>query len=104
MSQMLAPHCFDIAQVALSTDPVEKGCFSRLVTQPCRFKSLLRLWHELVAEKLDVVMKRLDLCQVVAQKSQRLFLFALESLFCSCKTCARLAYASGVFARVYPWA
>src|SRR6266496_4095173 len=93
MRQVLASHRFDVAQVALRGDPIEKRRFTRLVTQLCRLKCLLRLWHELVAEQLDVMMKRLDLCQLIAQQSQRLLLFALKSLLGSCKICARLAHA-----------
>src|SRR5947209_5135212 len=100
---MLARHCFDVAQVALRADPVEKSRFPRLVTQLCRFKRLLRLWHELVAEELDVMMKRLDLCQLIAQQPQGFLLFALKSLLGGCKICARLAYAGRVFAGIYPW-
>src|SRR5207247_1323663 len=92
-----------VSQVALRADPIEKRCFTRLVTQPCRLKCLLRLWHELVAEQLDVMMKRLDLCQLIAQQAQRLLLFALKSLLGSCKICARLAHAGRIFAGIHPW-
>src|SRR5206468_8712505 len=91
--QMLASHRFDIAQVALRADPIEKRRFSRLVTQLCRLKCLPRLWHELVAEQLDVMMKRLDLCQLIAQQPQCFLLFALKSLLNSCKIRARLSHA-----------
>ena len=100
---MLAPHCFDVAHVALRADPVEKRRFSRLVTQPCRLKCLLRLWHELVAEKFDMMMERLDLCQLITQESQRFLLFTFKSLLGSCKIRARLAYSGGIFAGIYPW-
>src|SRR5213593_1348454 len=93
MSQMLASHRFDVAQVALCADPIEKRRFSRLITQLCSLKCLLRLRHELVAEKFDMMMKRLDLCQLIAQQPQRFLLFALKSLLGSCKIRARLAYA-----------
>src|SRR5438552_7808246 len=102
MRQMLASHGFDVAQVALRANPIEKRRFSRLVTQPCRLKCLLRLWHELVAEQLDVMMKRLDLCQLIAQQAQRLLLFALKSLLGSCKICARLAHAGPIFSWIHP--
>src|SRR5206468_1702987 len=73
------------------------------ITQPCRLKRLLRLWHELVAEKFHMMMKRLDLCQLIAQQPHRFLLFALKSLLGGCKICARLAYGSRVFAGIYPW-
>src|SRR5262249_26677891 len=93
----------DIAQVALRSDPIEKRCFSRLVAQLRRLECLLCLWHELVAEKFDVMMKRLDLCQLIAQQPQRFLLFALKSLLGGCKIRLGLAYAGRVFAGVYPW-
>src|SRR5436190_13980321 len=100
---MLASHRFDIAQVALRADPIEKRRFSRLVTQLCRLKCLPRLWHELVAEKFDVMMKRLDLCQLIAQQSQCFLLFALESLLGSCNIRARLPHAGCIFTWIHPW-
>src|SRR5437764_12122220 len=100
---MLAPHRFDVAQVALRADPIEKGRFAGLVAQSRCLECLLRLWHELVAEKFDMMMKRLDLCQLIAQQPQRFLLFALKSLLGGCKISARLAYAGRVFAGVCPW-
>src|SRR6266542_1853767 len=97
MRQMLASHRFDIAQVALRANPIEERRFSRLITQLCRLKCLLRLWHELVAEQLDVMMKRLDLCQLIPQQPQCFLLSALKSLLGSCKTRARLPHAGGIF-------
>ena len=102
---MLSPHRFDIAQVALRADPVEKRRFARLVAEPVRLKCLLRLWHELVAEQFDVMMQRFDLCQLIAQQPQRFLLFALKSLaqllrrFCA----APHEQPRRVFAGIHPW-
>src|SRR5213593_4113773 len=93
MRQMLASHGFDVAQVALRANPIEKRRFSRLVTQLCRLKCLPCLGHELVAEQLDVMMKCLDLCQLIPQQPQCFLLFALKSLLGSCKIRARLSHA-----------
>src|SRR5207244_13155547 len=93
VGQMLAPHRFEVAQVALCADPIENRLFSRLIAQPSCLKCLLRLWHELVAEKFDMMMKCLDLCQLIAQQPHRFLLFALKSLLGGCKIRTRLAYA-----------
>src|SRR4029450_11396359 len=99
---MVASHRFDVAQVALRGDPIEKRRFSGLVAQPCRLECLLGLWDQLVAEKFDVMMKRLNLCQLIAQYPQRFLLFALKSLLGSCKICARFAHPRRILAWIYP--
>src|SRR5262249_37050083 len=50
-----------------------------------------------------MMMKCLDLCQLIAQQPQCFLLLALKPLLGRCKIRARLAYAGGVFAGVYPW-
>src|SRR5437879_6360424 len=103
MRQMLASHGFDVEQVALRANPIEKRRFPRLVTQMCRLKCLPRLGHELVVEQLDVMMKCLDLCQLIAQQPQCFLLFALKSLLGSCKVRARLSHAGCIFTWIDPW-
>src|SRR5215468_10645966 len=100
---MLSPHGLEIAQVSLRADPIEKSRLSRLITQACRLKCLLRLRHKLVAKEFDVMMQRLDLCQLIAQQSQRLLLFPLKSLLGGCEICARLTDAGRIFAGIDPW-
>src|SRR5437899_12900952 len=101
---MLAPHRFDVAQVALCADPIEKRRFSRLITQLRGLECLLRLWHELVAEKFNMMMKGFDLWHLMAQQPQRFLLFALESCLGSCNIRACVPHAGCIVRGIHPWA
>ena len=90
---MLSPCRFDIAHVSLRADPIEKGRFSGLVAQSCRLECLACLRDKLVSEKIDMMMRRLDFFQLIAQQTQRFLLFAIKSLLSGRNTCAGLAHS-----------
>ncbi len=99
---MLSPCRFDIAQVSLRADPIEKGRFSGLVAQSCRLECLACLRDKLVAEEFDVMMRRLDFFQLIAQEPQRFLLFAVETLFRGADVLASFANSSGIFYGIHP--
>jgi len=88
---MLALHRFEYHAVALCADPIEKRCLSRLITQLCSLKCLLRLRQGFCSRKVRRDDKCLDFCQLIGATAR-------NASFCSrsipCSAAARLARAS----------
>src|SRR5882724_8107865 len=82
--------------------PFAEGRFARFVSELARLKGLPRLRHELVAKKLDVVMRGLRFLQRIAQGADRFAFRPLRGGLRGLEVRARLADRSGIFARVHP--
>jgi len=99
---VLLPHRFEVAQVSLRGDPLEESCFAGLVGELIGLERLTSLRHELVPEKIDMVFRRVDFFERVAQRTQRLRVCAVEFVLSRSQIFFRFANSRRVFARIYP--
>src|SRR5438105_5967030 len=100
---MLACGRFNIAQVSLRRDPIEERRLSGFITEASGLKRLSRLRHQFVAEEFDVVMRRLDFFQLIAEESECFLFLAIKSLLGGADVLASLAHTGRIFPRIQPW-
>src|SRR5207237_448024 len=82
--------------------PGASACTEGCIGAARRRGGLPRLRHELVAEQLDVMMRRRDLLERVAQRADRFGFSSLQARLRCGEIRARLGHARGVFPGIAP--
>src|SRR5439155_25792982 len=75
---------------------------ARLVVEPVGFVRLLCLREDLVEEQFEMMMRRFDFLELVAQEAQRVLLCAIEGFLSRAEVLLRFTDSGAVFPKIDP--